>query len=52
MDAMTMPYVVKPESELDKLKPGEPITADLIVQDESAWLENIVIANPPATEKK
>ena len=52
MDAMTMPYVVKPESELDKLKPGEPITADLIVQDESAWLDNIVIANPPATEKK
>jgi protein SCO1/2 len=52
MDAMTMPYVVKPESELDKLKPGEAITADLIVQDESAWLENIVIANPPATEKK
>ena len=39
-------------SELGKLKPGEPITADLIVQDESAWLENIVIANPPATEKK
>jgi len=52
MDAMTMPYTVKPESDLDKLKPGEPITADLIVQDESAWLENIVIANPPATEKK
>jgi cold shock protein len=43
MDAMTMPYNVKPESDLDKLKPGDAITADLVVQDEKAWLENIAI---------
>jgi protein SCO1/2 len=43
MDAMTMPYSVKPESELDKLKPGDVITADLMAQDEKAWLENIVV---------
>lgn len=51
MDAMTMPYTVKPENELDKLKPGEVITGDLIVQDESAWLENIAVTEH-ASEKK
>jgi protein SCO1/2 len=43
MDAMTMPYQVKPESELGKLQPGDEITADLIVEDTNAWLENITI---------
>src|ERR1700722_16880191 len=43
MDAMTMPYKVKPETELDKLHPGDVITADLLVQDEGAWLENIAV---------
>lgn len=41
MSAMTMPYTVKPESELDKLSAGDSITADVVVQDSSAWLENI-----------
>ena len=43
MDAMTMPYKVKPESELDQLHPGDAIAADLLVQDEGAWLENVVV---------
>ncbi len=43
MDAMTMPYEVKPESELDKLKPGDGISADVVLQNEKAWLENIVV---------
>ena len=43
MDAMTMPYNVNPESDLDKLKPGDAITADVVVQDEKAWLENIAV---------
>jgi Cu/Ag efflux protein CusF len=53
MDAMTMPYKVKPESELDKLHPGDVITADLLVQDEGAWLENISVtghSSAPATK--
>jgi protein SCO1 len=53
MDAMTMPYKVKPESELDKLHPGDVITADLLVQDEGAWLENITVTGhspAPATK--
>jgi protein SCO1/2 len=43
MDAMTMPYQVKPESNLDKLSPGDAVTADVVVQDERAWLENIAV---------
>ena len=43
MSAMTMPYNVKPESELDKLTPGESITADIVVQDGDSWLEKITI---------
>jgi protein SCO1/2 len=45
MDAMTMPYKVKPDSELDKLSPGDAITADVVVQDDKAWLENIAVTN-------
>ena len=44
MDAMTMPYEVRPESAMDKLKPGDVITADVVLQDEKAWLENIVVS--------
>jgi protein SCO1/2 len=43
MSAMTMPYNVKPESELDKLTPGESITADVVVQGDDSWLENITV---------
>jgi protein SCO1 len=53
MDAMTMPYKVKPESELGKLHSGDTITADLLVQDEGAWLENIAVTGhsfTPATK--
>src|SRR5256885_11434043 len=53
MDAMTMPYKVKPESELGKLNPGDAIAADLVVQDENAWLENIAVTgHSPAGQKK
>ena len=48
MDAMTMPYQVRPESELDTLKPGEAITADVVVQDDKSWLENIAVHSTPA----
>ncbi|PYV70577.1 MAG: hypothetical protein DMG97_18910 [Acidobacteria bacterium] len=52
MDAMTMPYNLKPESDLDKLKPGDAITADVVVQDEKAWLENIAVTGTASREKK
>lgn len=43
MESMTMPYQVKPEDELQKLHSGDTITADLVVQDANAWLENISV---------
>jgi protein SCO1/2 len=44
MSAMTMPYKVKPESELEKLSPGDAITADVVVSGDGAWLENVSVA--------
>jgi protein SCO1 len=52
MDAMTMPYTVKPESELNQLRPGDAIAADVIVQDEKAWLENVTVTASAGNEKK
>lgn len=53
MDAMSMPYKVKPEGELGKLHPGDVITADLLVQDEGAWLQNITVTgHSAATQNK
>ena|SRR5690348_18427432 len=43
MGAMTMPYQVKPASELDKLGPGDAITGDVVVQDDNSWIENITV---------
>jgi protein SCO1 len=51
MDAMTMPYTVKPEGELDQLKPGDAITGDVVVQDERAWLENVVVTTHAQVSK-
>jgi protein SCO1/2 len=48
MDAMTMPYVVKPERELDHLSPGDHITGDVVVRGGSVWLEKIVVTSHSA----
>ena len=48
MDAMTMPYKVKPDGELDKLSAGDAITADVVVQEDKAWLENIAVISHSA----
>ncbi len=52
MDAMTMPYEVRPENAMDKLKPGDVIAADVVLQDEKAWLENIVVTGHSAPAGK
>ena len=52
MGAMTMPYVVKPASELDKLAPGDAITADIIVQGDDSWLENVVVTGHSTSPAK
>jgi protein SCO1/2 len=43
MGAMTMPYTVKEQSLLDKLTPGDRITADIVVKGDDSWLENVVV---------
>ena len=52
MDAMIMPYLVKPAGALDKLSPGDLVTADIVVEGDDSWLENVVVTGhssaPPA----
>ena len=47
MDAMTMPYIVKDNVELAKLKPRDQFTADLVVDRANgrAWLQHIQVTN-------
>lgn len=39
MPAMTMPFKIKNEADLEMLKPGDQVTATLIVDDLSSWIE-------------
>lgn len=39
MDSMTMDFAVKNDSDLDRMKPGDRITGDLVVTDASSWIE-------------
>jgi protein SCO1/2 len=41
MNAMTMGYPVKDQSEFSKLKVGEAITATVYVKDDDMWVGNI-----------
>jgi protein SCO1 len=43
MAAMTMPYQVRDTSILDKLAPGDQIKAEIVVGNDGAYLENIVV---------
>jgi protein SCO1/2 len=42
MPAMTMGYAVANEKEMESLKPGDKISAELVVSDNAGRLENIV----------
>jgi protein SCO1 len=43
MEAMVMPYTIKPPTVLDELQPGDSITADVVVEPDKYWLENVKI---------
>jgi protein SCO1/2 len=43
MEAMTMPFKIKDRWALDVLKPGDRLTATLVVDGERSWLEGIVV---------
>jgi Cu/Ag efflux protein CusF len=52
MDEMIMPYTIKPSSTLDQLQPGDSITADVVVEPDKYWLENVKVtghSKPPVT---
>ncbi len=60
MDAMAMSYKVKPSSDLDKLAPGDSVSAEVVVTggDESKgtppdyWLENVKVTGHAKTSEK
>jgi len=45
MEAMTMEYPVKPDSELAKLKPGDRIKATVVVQDVRYYVTDITVVH-------
>ncbi len=47
MGAMTMAYPVKDEQLLDKLSPGEHVTAKVVSSGGEFWLEQVATVNPP-----
>ena len=53
MDAMVMPYNMKPASQLDQLQPGDSVTADVVVAEPgSYWLENVKVTAHSQTTAK
>jgi Cu/Ag efflux protein CusF len=48
MDSMVMGYAIKPAAMLDQLQPGDSITADVVVQGEDYWLENVTVVQHAA----
>ena len=48
MAAMTMPYPVRVHADLAGLSAGDEITADVVVGDNGAYLENIVVTKKAA----
>ena len=48
MAAMAMPYPVKDPHLLDILKSGDQITADVLVQGDDSWIENVVVTGHSA----
>lgn len=59
MPAMTMPFTVPNQNDLDYLAPEDQVTATLVVDGSQSWLENLFVVRttgsasvPPPTEAK
>jgi len=52
MSAMQMPYDVKDPSLMDKLSPGDKISAEVVVKGDDSWLENIKVTQPASPSPK
>jgi len=48
MPAMTMPFKIKSDADLEMLKPGDQVTGTLVVDDLSSWVEISAIVEGPA----
>jgi Cu/Ag efflux protein CusF len=48
MDSMVMGYTIKPADALAQLQPGDSITAEVVVQGEDYWLENVAVVQHAA----
>src|SRR5436190_2269297 len=44
MPAMTMPFRIKNDADLEMMKPGDQVTGSLVVNDTSSWVEIATIA--------
>lgn len=51
MDSMVMSYTFKPPALLDQLQPGDSITADVVVDSDKYWLENVKVTGHSQPEK-
>src|SRR5438132_13347298 len=48
MPAMTMPFKIKNDADLEMVKPGDQVTGTLVVDDTSSWVEIATIAEGAA----
>jgi len=48
MPAMTMPFKIKNDADLEMMKPGDQVTGTLVVDDASSWVEIATIAEGAA----
>ncbi|PYS57881.1 MAG: redoxin, partial [Acidobacteria bacterium] len=48
MPAMTMPFRIKNDADLEMMKPGDQVTGSLVVNDTSSWVEIATIAEGTA----
>ncbi len=52
MPAMTMPFKIKNDADLEMLKPGDQVTGTLVVDDLSSWVEITAIVEGPVTDSQ
>ena len=52
MPAMTMPFKIKNDADLEMVKPGDQVTGTLVIDDLSSWVEiaAIIEGGPPVSE--
>jgi protein SCO1 len=53
MDAMVMPYSLKPPTLINDLQPGDSISGEVVVDNGEYWLENVKVTghSPPPADK-